>query len=139
MNWKIVFQLSFLGLIMGFGTVSLIPTFLEPVFWVIIFIFSAYIIAKACTRKYFLNGFILALINCVWITAAHVIFCDTYIQHHPYMSPQRLGMPPSLYNHPREVLVIIAPGFALSCAIVLGLLCFISAKIIKKKKTAPTA
>ncbi len=136
MNWKLIFQLSLFGLIMAFATVSLIPTFLEPVFWVIIFVLSAYIIAKVCTQKYFLNGFMVAIVNCVWITAVHAIFCSAYIKAHPYMTPEKLGMPPSLYTHPREVLIIIAPGFGIGCAIVLGLFSFIAFKIVKKKSVA---
>ncbi len=53
MNLKLILQLSVFGLIMAFATVSLIPENIEPIFWVIIFIFCALVIARACTTKFF--------------------------------------------------------------------------------------
>ncbi len=86
MNWKIIFQLSIFGLIMAFGTISLIPEKVEPAFWLIIFIFCAFVIAKACPGKYFLHGFLVSMVNCVWITAVHVAFRQTYVANHPQMA-----------------------------------------------------
>ena len=136
MNWKLILQLSLFGLIMAFGTVSMIPTTFEPVFWVVIYVLSAYIIAKGCTQKYFMNGFMVAIFNCVWITAVHAYFYSAYIKNHPYMSPQKLGLPLSMYTHPREALIITAPGFAIGCGIVLGLFAFVASKIVKKKNVS---
>ena len=53
MNWKIIFQLSIFGLIMALGTISLIPEKTEPVFWIFIFCFCAYVIAKVCRGQVF--------------------------------------------------------------------------------------
>jgi hypothetical protein len=64
MNWKIIFQLSLFGLIMAFGTISLIKQSMEWPFWLAIFIFCAYIIAKRCPDKYFLHGFLVSIFNC---------------------------------------------------------------------------
>jgi len=71
MNWKIIFQLSVFGLIMAIATVWLIPEKVEPIFWLFIFIFSAYIIAKAVGRRYFLHGFCVSLVNCIWIGSTY--------------------------------------------------------------------
>jgi hypothetical protein len=46
MNWKLLLLLSLLGLVMAGATVSLIPEKTEPIFWIVIFIICAYIIAK---------------------------------------------------------------------------------------------
>jgi len=72
MNWKLIFQLSLLGLLMAAGTISLIPSNMEFIFWLLIFIFAAFIFAKRLPGKYFLHGFLLGLANCVWVTGAHV-------------------------------------------------------------------
>jgi hypothetical protein len=48
MNWKLIFLLSLFGLAMGFATVFVLPTKIEPVFWLVIFVISAYLIAKRC-------------------------------------------------------------------------------------------
>lgn len=130
MNWKLIFQLSFFGLIMAFATLSLIPEKIEPVFWLVIFIFCAWVIAKRAGGKYFLHGFVLSLANSVWITIVHSIFCLTYMTNHPDMSPDKMHMPLSMQDHPREVMLILAPFFGAAFGLVQGLLAFIASKFV---------
>jgi hypothetical protein len=132
MNWKLIFQLSIFGLIMAFGTISLIPQNIEPVFWVVIFIFCAFVIAKAGPGKYFLHGFLVSLVNCIWITAVHIIFVKTYMMAHPQMAEMNSKMPASLAIHPRLAMLITGPLFGIASGIVLGLFAFIASKIMKK-------
>jgi hypothetical protein len=132
MNWKLTFQLSTFGLIMAFATISLIPETIEPAFWLAIFLFCAYVIAKVCTGKYFLHGFCVSLVNCIWITGAHMIFYSSYIAHHPsvYKMSQEHPMFP---NHPRLAMLITGPFFGIASGLVLGLFAFIASKIVTKK------
>lgn len=92
MNWKFVFQLSMLGLIMAFGTVALIPEKIEFVFWVPIFIIVAYMIAKVAPGKYFTHGFMVSIFNCVYLTTTHTVFLKTYLAHHPNMYATMQGL-----------------------------------------------
>jgi hypothetical protein len=133
MNWKIIFQLSIFGLIMAFGTISLIPEKVEPAFWLIIFIFCAIVIAKVCPGKFFLHGFLVSLVNCVWITAVHVIFRNTYVVHHPQMASMSANMPAALAVHPRLAMVITGPIFGVMFGIILGLFSLAASFIVKKK------
>ena len=73
MNWKLILQLSLFGLGMAFATVFFIPSKVEPLFWLAIFIACAYVIATKAPGKYFLHGLMTSLVNSVWITATHVI------------------------------------------------------------------
>jgi hypothetical protein len=135
MNWKIILQLSIFGLIMAFGTVSLIPQNIEPAFWLIIFVFCAYVIAKVCTRKYFLHGFLLSLVNCIWLTAVHAIYYKNYTAHHPVNASMGTDMlPASFITHPRLAMIIVAPLIGIMFGIILGLFSFVAAKIVNKKK-----
>jgi hypothetical protein len=132
MNWKIIFQLSVFGLIMAIGTVSLIPEKTEPIFWVAIFLFCAYIIARVVGKKHFLHGFCVSLVNCVWITSAHIIFYGSYIINHPNavnMSAELNLLP----THPRLAMLIMGPVFGIGFGLVLGLFAFIASFIVKKK------
>jgi len=131
MNWKIIFQLSVFGLIMAFGTVSLIPEKIEPLFWLFIFCFCAFVIARVCDRKYFLHGFCVSLVNSIWITAAHIIFYNSYIAHHPDMAQMGDKMP--LPAHPRLMMLIMGPVFGCGFGLVLGLFSWIASKIVAKK------
>jgi hypothetical protein len=133
MNWKIIFQLSIFGLIMAFATVSLIPEKVEPAFWLLIFIFCAYVIAKVCTGKYFLHGFLVSMVNCIWITAVHIAFRETYVANHPQAASMGANMPPVLSIHPRLTMVIMGPIFGVIFGIILVFFSFIASKVVKKK------
>jgi len=132
MNWKLIFQLSIFGLIMAVATVSLIPEKIEPVFWLLIFIFCAWVIAKACPGKYFLHGFLVSLVNCVWIVALHVAFYRSYMANHPSMAAMNANMPAWLATHPRKAMVIMGPVFGVLSGIILGLFSLIASKIVTK-------
>jgi hypothetical protein len=132
MNWKLIFQLSAFGLIMAFGTVSLIPEKIEFVFWLVIFSVCAYIIAKVCTRNYFWHGFFLSIFNSIWITAVHLYSFQNYTAHHPDMANMNLGLPPDMATHPRIIILIMAIPFGIMFGVVQGLFAFIASKIVKK-------
>lgn len=128
MNWKLILQLSLFGLVMAFGTISLIPEKIEPAFWLVIFIICAYIIAKVCTGKYFLHGFLVSMVNSIWITAVHAYFIKTYMLNHAMTSK----MPSVFPTHPRYDMLVFGPVFGICFGIVLGLFAFIASKIVKR-------
>lgn len=126
MNWKLIFQLSVFGLIMAFATISLISERVEPVFWVVIFVFCAIVIARAAPGKYFLHGFFLSLINCVWITAVHIYFYNSYAAHHVDMVNMYKGI------HPRRMMLLSGPAFGVVFGLILGLFAFVASKLTNK-------
>ena len=132
MNLKIIIQLSLFGLIMAFGTISLIPQKVEPLFWLVIFGFSAFIIARVCTGKYFLYGFILSLINSIWITAVHILFYSSYAAHHPDAVAMSNNITPYFATHPRMAMLAMAPLFGVMFGIIQGLFVVIAGKIISE-------
>jgi hypothetical protein len=135
MNWKLIFQLSVFGLIMAIATISLIPEKVEPVFWLAIFIFCAIIIAKGAPGRYFLHGFLVSMVNSVWITAFHIVFYGTYIANHPNvvkMSQQHAFLP----SHPRLAMLITGPCFGMFFGLILGLFAYLASLIVKKKVAA---
>jgi len=132
MNIKLLLQLSLFGLIMAFATVSLIPEKIEPLFWLIIFSFCAYVIAKVVTGKYFLHGFLLSIFNSVWITAVHTFFYNGYIFHHPDMA----AMVPKLGYfsiHPRQMMLCMGLPVGAAFGLIQGLFAFVASKIAKPK------
>jgi hypothetical protein len=133
MNWKLIFQLSVFGLIMALATVSLIPYKIEPAFWIVIFVFCAYVIAKVCGRKYFLHGFLVSLVNCVWITSAHLYFYKSYIANHKEIAGQFSNALPGLSSHPRLCMAIMGTIVGVFSGLFLGLFAIIASKIVKKK------
>ncbi|MFD2148462.1 hypothetical protein [Mucilaginibacter antarcticus] len=126
-KWKLITQLSVFGLIMAFASVSVISTKMEPPFWLMTFIFSAFVIARVAPGKYFLHGFILAMFNSVWITLVHLYFYDSYAANHQDMM--------SMYGtHPRLMMLLLGPLFGVMFGIILGLFALIASKVVKKNE-----
>jgi hypothetical protein len=127
MNWKLIFQLSLFGLVMGVGTVWVIPSTLEPFLWLVVFVASAYLIATRAADRYFLHGVALGLANCVWVTGAHVLWFSQYIANHPREASMMQSMP--LPTHPRLKMVITGPVVGLISGIVIGLFAVIAHRL----------
>jgi hypothetical protein len=131
MNWKLIFQLSLFGLAMSIATVFLIPYMIEPLFWLIIFIVCAYLIAKNCNGKYFLNGFMVSIINCFWITSVHIILFQSYIANH--LDEAAMMDKIHFTDSPRVIMLITGPIIGIVSGLVLGLFAFISSLLVEKK------
>jgi len=130
MNWKLIFQLSLFGLAMALATISLIPSAIEPIFWLLIFFACAFLIARKAPGKFFLHGFLVSLVNCIWITAAHVACSSTYLSNHPEMAEMNAKMP--LSDHPQLMMMLMGPVFGAVSGLILGLFSFVAGKLVKK-------
>jgi hypothetical protein len=132
MNWKLIFLLSLFGLAMGLATIFVIPSNIEPFFWLVIFIVCAYLIAKYAPGKFFLHGFLVSIVNSIWITAAHVIFFYQYVAAHPEHLQMVANMPEALVGHPRRAMLLVGPIAGIASGIILGLFSWIASKIVKR-------
>jgi hypothetical protein len=126
MNWKLILLLSMFGLAMGLATVFVIPPKIEPLFWLVIFVLCAYMIAKR-TRKPFLHGFLLGLANCVWITASHILLFNEYLATHAQEAAMMQTMPFS----PKIMMAIVGLVIGLISGVVIGILALIASKFLK--------
>ena len=134
MNWKLIFQLSLFGLAMGIATVFVIPSKIEPAFWLAIFLICAYVIAKRCTAGHFLHGLLLGLANSIWITAAHVLLFDRYVAGHAQEAAMMQN--PSVQLSPRAMMAIVGPIIGLISGVILGLFAFVAGKLIKSSEAS---
>jgi len=134
-DWELIFQLSLFGLAMGIATVFVIPSKIEPAFWLVIFLICAYLIAKRCPAMLFLHGLLLGLANSVWITAAHVLLFDSYIARHAQEAAMMQSMP--LPTSPRLMMALTGPVIGLISGVVLGLFALAAGKLVKNP-SAPT-
>jgi hypothetical protein len=130
MNWGLVFLLSLFGLAMAIGTVFVIPSNLEPFFWLGIFLICAYLIATRSSGKYFLHGLAVGIANSVWITAAHVLLFDQYIEHHPKEAAMMATSPiPG-----RLMMACVGPLIGVVSGLVLGLFAVIAGKLLGARR-----
>ena len=130
MNWKLIFGCSLFGLAMAIATVYVIPSNIEWIFWLVIFLLNAYLLAKNAGGKYFLHGFLVSLVNCAWITSAHILLYSTYIVNHPAEAAMQSQMP--MPEHPRLMMLIMGPIIGIVSGLVQGLFAWIASKIVKK-------
>ena len=137
MNGRLILQLSMLGLAMGLGTVFFIPSNIEPAFWLAIFLFDAYLIARGCASKRFLNGFLLGLANCVWVTSAHVLLASTYLASHVREAEMMKQMPVALA--PQLVMLITSPIVGVISGTLIGLLALAAGALFRPKSIATAA
>ncbi|HEX6764000.1 MAG TPA: hypothetical protein VF103_00955 [Polyangiaceae bacterium] len=128
---KLVVLLSLPGLFMAFATVFFIPSRIEPAFWLPIFIFCAIVIARAGVPKPFLHGFLVSLVNCVWITSAHILFAGTYLANHVEEAEMLKTMPSP--DSPRLMMAMTGPAVGIASGLVLGLFSYVAAKLVKPK------
>jgi len=129
LNFKLILQLSLFGLAMALATVFIIPSQVEPLFWLAIFVVCAGLIAKRCTEKYFLHGFAVSLANCVWITSLHVLLFDSYLVRHPQEAAMMKTMP--LPDSPRLMMLMTGPLVGVVSGVVLGLFALIASRFVK--------
>ncbi|MFI5195927.1 MAG: hypothetical protein ACHQD8_02465 [Chitinophagales bacterium] len=132
MNWKLIFALSLFGLGMAFATVYFIPSNIEPFCWLAIFFISSCLVAKYAPGNYFLHGFLTSLVNCIWITGAHILLSDTYMAHHANEAAQYAKMNKDLGLTVTQAMLIFGPIIGIISGIILGLFCLLASKIFKR-------
>ncbi len=127
LNWKLIVGLSSFGAVMAIATVFLIPSNVEPLFWLVIFAICAVVIARRCSGRHFLHGLAVSVVNSVWITAGHVVLFDAYISRHPQEAAMASGMPLPA----RLMMLLTGPVVGVVSGVVLGLFAFVASKFIK--------
>lgn len=137
MNWKLIFLLSMFGLAMGVATVFVIPSNIEPLFWLVIFLVCAWIIAIRAPGKYFVHGLMTSIVNSVWITAAHITLLGAYIANHQKEAQMMKSLPMS----PTVMMMLTGPVVGVVSGIVLGLFAVIAHKLMPRsmKRVGATA
>jgi hypothetical protein len=133
MNWRLVFALSGFGVAMAVLTVFVIPSNVEPLFWLAIFVFCAWVIARRVERRQYLHGLMVGLVNSVWMTAAHVALLDAYLARHPNEAALAAGMPFS----PRVMMLLTGPVIGVLSGVVLGLFAYVATRILRRPAPAP--
>lgn len=127
MNWKLILALSLFGLAIAIASLFGLGM-LEPLLWLVVFIIYAWVIAKRAPGKYFLHGFLVSVVNSVWITAIHATFFSIYAKNNPQFIQ---SAPPGI--NPRVLMIIMGPLFGVLFGVVAGLFAFIASKLVKKQ------
>jgi hypothetical protein len=133
-DFGLVLRLSGFGLAMGLATVFVIPSNIEPVFWLAIFALCAFMIARRAPGKPFLHGFFVSLMNCVWITSSHIALFQSYLLRHPQEAAMMTKMP--MPDSPRLMMLMTGPVVGIVSGLVLGLFAWIASKLVRPSAVA---
>ena len=126
MNWRLILALSLFGMAMAVASLFGLGM-LEPFLWLVVFVIYAWVIAKRAPGKYFLHGFLVSVMNSVWITAVHAGFFSIYAKNNPQFVQ---SAPPGV--NPRVLMIIMGPIFGVLFGLIAGLFAFVGSKIVKK-------
>jgi hypothetical protein len=135
MDWKLILGLSLFGLAMAIATVFVIPSNVEPVFCLAIFLVCAFLIARNRPDGHFLHGLLVGIVNSVWVTAAHIIFFSQYIANHPKEAAMMSSMP--LPDSPRLMMACVGPIVGVISGAIIGLLAYVARKLVKPRVNIP--
>jgi hypothetical protein len=134
MNWKLILQLSMFGLVMGIATVFVIPSTIEPLFWLVIVVATAYIIAHREPGQPFVHGLLTGVANSVWVTASHVVLFAQYIARHPQEAAMMSSMP--LPDSPRLMMSLVGPLIGIASGVVIGVLAVLATRMLRRNQSA---
>lgn len=132
LDFKLILALSMFGLAMGVATVFVISSKVEPICWLAIFVLCAIVIAKRRTSHFFWHGFLVSVVNSIWITVAHVLLFESYIATHAAEAAMASGMP----LPPRAMMLVTGPVIGVISGLVLGLFAFVASKLLRPSPSA---
>ncbi|MDP4199266.1 MAG: hypothetical protein Q8922_12765 [Bacteroidota bacterium] len=134
MNWKLIFLLSLIGVAMAVLTVSVIPSTIEPLVWLVIFAFNAWVITSRVPKgKYFLHAFCVSVVSGVWIGLIHAALHDTYLANHMDEAKQFANAP---WGTGALAMIYMGPIFGAFFGLISGLVSMLVGKLRKPKAQA---
>ena len=137
MNGKLILLLSMFGLAMGIATVYVIPSQIEPWFWLVIFVVCAFAIARGAPGKPFYHGLLLGIVNSVWVTGAHVILYGTYMAHHAREAEMMRSA--TLPVSPRLMMACVGPIIGVISGVVIGLFALLASWLLRRGRPPAAA
>ncbi len=132
-KWKLILSLSLVGVVVAIAGVFGLMGKIEPLLWLVIFVFYAIVIVKKTGGRFFLHGFLVSVINGVWIALIHSLFFSTYMANNPDMVASYQKFPQSI--PPQAMMLIVGPVIGAVTGLVAGLFAFIAGKFVKKQGT----
>jgi len=128
MNWKLIILLSLLGVVSAVLSVYLLAPTAEFFVWIGVTLASALLIGRYAARRWFLHGFVLAMVNAFWVTVTQVALFHTYVATHPEYLRMTETLPDVLAAHPRRLVLYRAPIIAVLSGMVTGLFAWIAGR-----------
>jgi uncharacterized membrane protein YvlD (DUF360 family) len=134
MNWKLIGALSGFGVLMGVASVLGFTKGLEGLLWLVIAGVCVWLVVGRVPGRWFLHGFYVGLVGGAVAPILQVLFFSTYMANNPDLATKFAEIPGGM--EPRMFFLVLTPGIALVSGLVLGLLCWLVAKLARKSRAA---
>jgi hypothetical protein len=135
MNLKVVLSLSTAAILMGVATSFGLTQGIEWFLWLVIAVFSAFLIAKRAPKRPVGNGFLVGFLCGVFSSATESLLFDSYITNNPTSADRlahiAMGVDPRLFMLASGAIIGVAAG------IVFGLLALLASRLETGSFRAP--
>jgi hypothetical protein len=127
MSWRLVFGLSCFGLVMALATVfARMEPRVEQLAWIGIFLASAIVIAKKASGKFFLHGFLVSVVDSLWVTGAHLALFDRAGHAGLFATPIPIGA----IGSAQTTMALVGPVAGIVCGVGLGFLAWAASTLL---------
>ena len=134
MNWKLIGLLAGFGVLMGVASVLGLTKGIEGLLWLVIGIICVLgIVSRAPTRS-FLHGFLVGLIGGAVAPIIQFLFFAAYMANNPELSKRFAEIPGGM--EAKYFFLMLTPVIGLGSGLVLGLVCWLVAKLAGRKRVA---
>jgi len=137
MNIRIVLSLSLVAILMGAATSFGLTQNLEWVLWVVIALFSAYLIAKRARQRPMVNGFLVGLLCGILNSATESLLFDSYIANNP-RAAERLAKI-SMGIDPMAFILLSGTIIGLAAGVLFGVLALLASRLEGPSSSRPTS
>jgi uncharacterized membrane protein YvlD (DUF360 family) len=134
MNWMLIGGLSAFGVLMGVTSVLGFTKGLEGLLWLSIAGVCVWLVVWRIPGRWFLHGFCVGLVGGAVAPIIQVLFFSTYMANNPDLVTKFAEIPGGM--EPRTFFLLLTPGIALVSGLVLGLLCWLVAKLARRSQAA---
>ena len=131
MNWRLIFLLSLLSVVLAIASILGFVKSNEWLMWLIIGAYCGWQFAGRVTDDFFLHGFYLGILDGILNSAAKALFFNLYISNNPRMAGEFRNLPQDL--SPQMVLLIMGPVIGAFSGVAFGMLTVIASKLRKIK------
>lgn len=134
MNWKLIVLLAGCGVVMGIASVLGFTSGIEGFLWLAIGIISVLVIVKKATARFFLHGFFVGLIGGAVAQLIQFLFFSRYMASNPDLAKSFTGIPGGMDAW--YFVLMLASIIGLVSGFILGLLCWVAAKLVARSQVA---
>jgi hypothetical protein len=128
MDWRLIAQLSALGLLMGAGSVLGATGQAEPVLWLAVAVVSALTVASKAPAAPYRHGFLIGVLSVLIASLVEQVFFEAYMANNPVRAELFSRLPGSL--GPRTYILLLTPVFAATFGILWGVLSWWAARLL---------